>query len=153
MTVYDRSMPAGIPGNVTRPNAVVDPVLLAAAAKPGTPLALNAEGEAIKAVTAASVTGVLVRAYPTQSATTDLGIGEVPANTIQDRLRAGWITVQLSAAEASEAVKGAPVKLVEAAAGGFAIGEIAVSAGVAIPRAFFTGPADASGAVEIEFNV
>lgn len=154
MTFYDRSMPAGIPGNVTRrAGSVVEPVLLAVAAKPGTALALNAEGAAVKAVTAASVKGVLVRAYPTQSNVSDAGVAEVPANTVQDRLRSGWITVQLSAAETTEAVKNAPVKLVEAAAGGFAIGEFAVSAGVAIPGAFFTGPADASGAVEIEFNI
>jgi hypothetical protein len=154
MTVYDRSMPGGIPGAVTRPaNSVLEPVLLGAASAPGKPFAINASGKAIQAVTAASVKGVLVRAYPTQSSATALGVGVLDANTVQDGLRSGWIAVQLSAAETAAAVKGAAVKLVEAAADGFAIGEFAISAGVAIPGAVFTGPADSTGAVEIEFNV
>lgn len=154
MTVYDRSMPAGIPGHVTRPaHAVIDPVLLKVAAKPGTALALDAEGEAVKATTAAAVTGILVRTYPVQSAANDFGVADLPAGTVQDRLRSGHIDVQLSAAETGEAVKGTPVKLVEAAANGFAVGEIAISEGVAIAGAYFTGPADADGVAEIEFNV
>lgn len=154
MPVYDRSMPAGIPGNITRRAAsVTEPVLLKAETAIGAPLALDAEGEAIAAVTAAAVKGWLVRAYPTQSATTGFGGGTLPAKSVQDRLRSGWISVQLSAAETGTAVKGTPLKLIEAAAGGFAVGELAISAGIAIPGAVLTGPADAKGVAEIEFNI
>lgn len=154
MTVYDRSMPGGIPGNITRRAvSVTEPVLLSAETAIGAPLALDAQGEAVAAVTAAAVTGFLVRTYPTQSAATGFGAGTAPAKSVRDRLRSGWISVQLSAAETATAVKGTPLKLVEAAAGGFAVGALAISAGVAIPGAALTGPADAAGIVEIEYNI
>lgn len=154
MTVYDRSMPAGIPGDVTRrADSVLDPVQLGGPVKTGGALALTAGGLAVAATTAAGVKGFLARAYPTQSAVTDAGAVTVAAGTVQDRLRSGWMAVQLSAAETAEAVKGTPLKLVEAGTGGFTAGEFALSAGVAIPGAFLTGPADANGVAEVEFNI
>lgn len=154
MPVYDRSMPAGIAGNITRRAAsVTEPVLLAAETAIGAALAINAEGEAGAAVTAATVKGFLVRIYPTQSAANGFGGGTMAAKGVQDSLRSGWISVQLSAAETATGHKGTPLKLVEVAANGFAVGDLAISEGVAIPGAALTGPADASGIVEIEFNI
>lgn len=152
MTAHLYSMPAGFPGNVTRrAESTLEPVLLASDAPHGAPLKLDAAGKAVAATAAADVNAFLTRPYPSTGAGADGN--SAPGGTIQDRLLRGYLAVRLSAAEATPAVKGAPVKLVEAAAGGFAVGELAVSAGVAIAGAVFTGPQDADGNVEIAFNL
>lgn len=150
MAVIDRKMPAGFPGNVTRRAvSIAEPVKLKLDTAYGATLALDAAGEAVVTTAAANVTGFLVRPYPTQAGPA----GQGPGGTIQDRLVSGYITVRLSANEETMPVAGTPVKLIAATADGYTAGEIAVSAGVAISRAVFTGPPDTDGNVEIAFNV
>lgn len=149
---YLYAMPTGFPGTVTRrAESTLEPVLLAADTPHGAPLALDGAGKAVATTAAASVTAFLTRPYPT----TGVGAGgnSAPGGTIVDRLVRGYLSVRLSAAEETPAVKGAPVKLVAVAADGFAVGELAVSAGVAIPGAVFLGPQDADGNAEISFNL
>lgn len=152
MTTYLYAMPAGFPGNVTRrADSSLEPVLLAADTPHGAPLTLDAQGRAAATAAAANVNAFLVRPYPT----TGVGAGgnSAPGGTLQDRLVRGYISVRLAGAEDTAAVKGAPVKLVAVAADGYAVGELAVSAGVDVPGAFFMGPQDADGNVEIAFNI
>ncbi|WP_413207770.1 hypothetical protein [Rhodospirillum sp. A1_3_36] len=150
MAAYSTSMPTGIPGGVSRrAEATLEPVKLSAETPFGTPLALTA-GAAGAAVTAASVVSFLARAFQTGAGT---GGNSASAGSIQDQLRRGYMSVRLSGAEATAAVRGGSVKLIEADAGEYVTGELAVSAGVAIPGATFMGPQDSDGTVEIAFNI
>ncbi len=153
MPFYDRSMPGGFPGGLTRRlNAVTEPVTLAAALKPGAPLQLDATGKAIYATASDKIKGFLVRAYPTMGGN-DATLEAYANGTTQDQLRSGYISVQLPEAETADAVKGTPLKLVTVAANGFVVGDLSLSEGTAIPGACCTGPADAAGVVEIEYNI
>lgn len=116
---------------------------------------LDASGEAVPATDVAKIHGWLARAYPTQSQTVaeHFGAGNAPAKTMQDSMRSGYISVRISSAEATKPVNGTPVKLVTAAANGFAAGDLAVSEGGVIPGCTFLTEPDASGNVEIAFNI
>ena len=156
--IHDR-MPSGIPGDVSRKaGATIEPVIAAAAIAYGSPVQLNTAGKLTGPVAAgSSVYGFLVRPYPAQSASLSEDApgasGSVRANEVADVLRSGYMTVRLSTAEGTAPVKGTPVKVVFAATGDFAVGDIAVSQGVAVPGCFFMGGADASKNVEIAFNI
>ncbi|WP_142850957.1 hypothetical protein [Telmatospirillum sp. J64-1] len=152
MTVYLYAMPAGFPGNVTRrAESTLEPVLLATETPHGAPLTLDTEGKAVPTTEADEVSAWLVRPYPTTGVGSDGN--SAPAGTIQDRLLRGYISVRLSAAETQTAVKGAPVCLIAEAGNGFAVGDLAVSAGDPIPGAVFMGPQDSDGNAEIAFNL
>ncbi|WP_413206724.1 hypothetical protein [Rhodospirillum sp. A1_3_36] len=150
MPTYTMSMPSGFAGGVSRrAEATLEPVPLSAETPFGAPLALAA-GKAGAAVTAASVTGFLARSYQTGAGVNGDSAG---TGSIQDQLKRGYMSVRLSATEATAAVRGGAVKLIEADAGGYVTGELAVSAGVAIPGATFMGPQDSDGTVEIAYNI
>lgn len=156
-------MPAGIPGDVTRASqSTIEPVFL----DPALPFAGYGlfgkiaagkfvpfgEGDANGADY-----GLLVRAYPTTggSGADPLGTSTPPIKGIADVLRRGYMTVKLNAGTAS---KDSPVYVrVAAAAAGKPIGGIEAVADstntVAITIASFMGPADASGNVEIQYNI
>lgn len=152
MTVYRFSMPAGFPGAVTRrAESTLEPVLLAAETPHGAPLTLDGQGRAVAADEAADIDAWLVRPFPTTGVGADGNAA--PAGTVQDRLLRGYISLRLSAAEDAAAVKGAPLRLIEEAGEGFAAGDLAVSAGVAIPGAVCMGPQDADGNIEIAYNL
>lgn len=152
MTVYRFSMPAGFPGTVTRrAESTLEPVLLAAETPHGAPLTLDGQGRAVAAAEAADVDAFLVRPFPTGGA--GANGNSAPAGTVQDRLMRGYISLRLSAAEDTAAIKGVPLRLIEEAGEGFALGELAVSAGVPIPGAVVMGPQDADGNVEIAYNL
>ena len=104
------------------------------------------------------VYGLLVRPYPTQSTSnTAQGLGQGAPSTVQpaDVMRRGYMSVKCNA--------GTPAKRSQAyvrvanAATGKPIGGIEAAADsgkcVAIAGCFFTGPADADGLTEVEFNL
>ncbi|MFL9476104.1 hypothetical protein ACKER9_09980 [Acinetobacter baumannii] len=105
--------------------------------------------------TAASIYGLLVRAYPTQSAQNELGKATPQPNGIQDVLRRGYMTVKCNAGTAKKAgtvyvriaagTEAKPVGGIEAAADG--------ANSIILPNAFFMHDADAQGNVEISFNI
>jgi len=143
-------MPAGIPGRVSRRGGVaLEPVQLGAAMLFGAPgkivggkLVPLAAGD-----TPAAIYGFLASPFPTQSDMADLGGGSAPAETIQSVMRSGYMTVKIPGGTAA---KNAPVHLITP---GAAAGSIAVTGGTAIPGCEFQGAADASGNVEISYNV
>lgn len=154
-------MPAGIPGDVTRPSTstiepnVYDP------AKPfdafGVPGKIVAEKFVpLEAGDAATVIyGLLVRPYPTTSSQDPLG-KSTPAKTgINDVLRRGYMTVLLRAG--TSAKNGTVYVRVGTPAAGKPIGGIEAAADgantIALPNASFMGAADASGNVEISYNI
>lgn len=158
MPVFHERMPAGIPGDVSRKaGAVLEPVFLAEDIPYGAPVQLNAVGRLTLATDSARpVYGFLTRPFPAQSgfaADDALGAGTAKSGAVGDVLRSGYLTVKLSGAEGASPVKGAAVKVVFAATGGFAAGDIATSAGTAVPACTFMGDADAGKNTEIAFNV
>ncbi|MCU4483552.1 structural cement protein Gp24 [Acinetobacter ursingii] len=102
-----------------------------------------------------AVYGLLVRAYPTQSAQNELGKAVPVASGVQDALVRGYMTVRCNAGTAKKAGK----VFVRVAAGTTAkpIGGIeAVADGansIEVTKAMFMHDADAQGNVEIAFNI
>lgn len=154
MVAYERRMPSGIPGAVSRQaHSKLEPVLLGESLPVGTPLQLGATGKAVALTDASKMHGFLVRAFPTQSVSNDFGAALLPSGTMQDSMRSGYMTVKISAAETAKTVNGTPVKIVLTAAGGFAKGDLAISQGTVIPGCTFLGEADSSGNVEVAYNI
>lgn len=158
MPVFTERMPAGFPGNISRQaDALVEPTVAAAAIAFGSPVQLNASGKIVgPSDDAASIYGFLARPFPSQAkavADNALGGGGIEAGQIGDVMRSGYMSVKMSAAETSTPVKGTPVKVVFTATGSFVVGDIAMSQGVAVPGCIFMGAPDASGNVEIAFNI
>lgn len=109
--------------------------------------------------TAVVCDGVVVRPYPTQQstggATASLGTGASPSSGVIDILRSGYIMVKIPSGQ-PVTKKGAVYAWCAASSGAHVLGgfEGAYSAGntVQISNAYFTGPADSSGNVEIELR-
>ncbi|SEI98782.1 hypothetical protein SAMN04244579_02710 [Azotobacter beijerinckii] len=156
-------MPAGIPGDVTRASqSTIEPVVL----DPNTPF--TAFGVFGKIVSNKFVPfgagdadggqyGLYVRPYPITggSGSDPLGTATPPTKGIADCLRRGYMTVKVNAGTAS---KDSQVYVrVAAAAAGKPIGGIEAVADstntIAITGATFMGAADASGNVEIAYNI
>jgi len=143
-------MPAGIPGRVSRKSGVtLEPVLLGAAMLFGAPGKI-VDGKLVPLVsgdTPSVIYGFLASPFPTQSDMAELGGGSAPANTMQSVMRSGYMTVKIPGGTAA---KNAPVHLVTT---GAAAGSLVASGGTVIPGCEFQGAADASGNVEISFNI
>lgn len=153
MVAYARRMPAGVPGDVTRKaGAKLEPVILKEATVVGSPLQLDASGQAVALTDVAKIHGWLVRPFPTTSASNEFGAATLPAG-MQDSMRSGYMTVRIAAAEPTKPVNGTPVKIVLTATGSYLKGDIAVSQGTVIPGCSFTGEPDGDGNVEIAFNI
>lgn len=156
-------MPSGIPGAITRASqSTTEPVLL----DPAQPFAgyglfgKIANGKFVPigtGDTGAIQYGLLVRPYPTTggSASDPLGKATPPAKGIADALRRGYMTVKLNAGSAVK--DGVVFVRVAGAAAGKPIGGIEAAADstntISISNATFMGPADASGNVEIAYNI
>ncbi|MDI2595015.1 hypothetical protein POF45_26855 [Pseudomonas sp. 681] len=156
-------MPAGIPGDVTRASqATIEPVFL----NPSVPFAGyglfgKISGGQFVPFGAGDVDGgqygLFARPYPTSggSGSDPLGTSTPPTKGVADVLRRGYMTVKLNAGTAS---KDSTVYVrVAAAATGKPIGGIEAAADstntVAISTASFMGAADATGVVEIAYNI
>lgn len=154
-------MPAGIPGDVTRPsNSTIEPAVLNAS-KPFDAFGVAGKITGEKFVpleagdVAASVYGILVRPYPTAASQDGLGKSTPAKAGIGDVLRRGYMTVLL---RSGTSAKGGAVYIrVGAPAAGKPIGGIEAAADgtdtIALPNASFMGAADASGNVEISYNI
>ena len=168
-------MTAGFPGDVNRSHPVnIEPALN----DPTTPV--TAFGQAVKTTTSGNSVrpfaiadqsntvpagyGISVRPYPFQGTgltaafgAASIGAAVVPPGAI-DILKAGYIVVQIPASQAALAIKGNPVYVWCAASSGIhVLGGLettySASNTTQLLNAFFNGPADASGNVEIIFNV
>lgn len=105
----------------------------------------------------ASVYGILVRPFPSQGANASdpLGVSVPPTTGIANVLRRGWITVVCN--NGTPAKGGAVYVRTAAPSGAKVIGGIEATSDGAntfiMAGATFTGAADASGNVEIEYNI
>ncbi|MDR1961447.1 MAG: hypothetical protein LBQ16_04115 [Gracilibacteraceae bacterium] len=159
MTAYLNRMPAGIPGEVSRPaHVTLEAQHLGAAEIPfGAVVKLSAGALApiAAADTASVIYGFLARPFPTTGIDNAAGAGMAPAGTVQSVMRRGYMTVVLKGATA--AAKNGAVYVRVTADGTKLVGDIeaAADAGktVAVPACAFTGAADADGNVEISFNI
>ncbi|MCA4780264.1 hypothetical protein IF090_11575 [Acinetobacter towneri] len=158
MAAYTYRMPSGIPGDVSRKShsTIESHNMQTPVAAFGVFAKMDATGNLAalgSSDTADAVYGLIVRSYPTTSATNDLGQA-VPPKGITDVLVRGYMTVKCNAGTAkkggavyvrigSEAT-GKPIGGIEAAADG--ANTIAV-------KARFMHDADASGNVEIAYNI
>lgn len=164
MVSYLYRMPSGIPGDVTRPStstieqAVIDST--------GTPPAygrfVKLVSEKIRDLAASDaatvIYGLLTRPFPTSSLSNEaLGAATPVAGTIGGILVRGYMTVKLALGTAA---KGGAVYVVTTAGGSVVVGDIVTAAspaggGTAVlaPNCIFMGAADASGNVEIRFNI
>jgi len=159
-------MSVGVAGDVSRPSATVESMLIDS----GTPITAFGQfcklvsGKVRPATLAGDVSilaGLTVRPYPSPNqslAAQGLGAGTPAASGIIDVMRRGYMTVVAKGAGA--VTKGAAVYLCTTAGGVYALGDIVASAtpgsgsaGTAIPGASFQGPADANGNVEIAYNL
>lgn len=151
-------MPSGIAGDVSRKSHSTIEVHNTVSGFAGFGLfgKLDADGKFAPLAsgdTAAKVYGLIVRSYPTQSAANALGVA-VPATGLNDVLRRGYMTVKCNAGTAKaggavyvridSATEAKPLGGIEAAADG--ANTIAVDA-------IFMHAADASGNVEISYNI
>jgi hypothetical protein len=158
MPAYLERMPAGIPGEISRPgNSTLESNLVGA-----DPIRFGSVVKLVDGFVASIgggdtnnlIYGFLVRSYPTTGVDGMFGPGEAPAGTLQSVMRRGYMSVTLKGATAA-AKQGAAYVRVTAAAGK-AVGDIEAAAGdglVAIPNCIFMGDADTGGITEISYNI
>jgi hypothetical protein len=163
MVAYQFRMPAGIAGEVTRSNsAVVEPQLLSGTNPPTafgvfTKMVAGLVQQLASGDAASVISGILVRPYPTglSSSGSALGAGVPSAALPASVLRSGYANMKLAR---GSAVRGAQV-YVRITAGSYAVGDIEDATNlaggqiVAVANCFFMGSADASGNVEVSFNI
>lgn len=163
MVAFLTRAPAGFPGSVSRSDSLTIQQEIPDGTLPPTKY-----GQAVKMVAnkilplaasdaAALVYGLLVRPYPMQSTTNGIGASAPPVTGILDVMKRGYMTVTLAV---GTAVKGGAVYVVNVAGGTVVVGDYVTSASpagggtaVAVPNAFFMGPADAGGITEIAYNI
>lgn len=163
MVAYTTRVPAGFPGTVSRSDSLTIEQEIIDSGTPPT-----AYGKPVKIVSGkiqpvasgdagTVVYGWLVKPYPAQSSTNSLGAATPPTSGVADVLRRGFMTVTLTLGTAA---KNGQVYVVTTAGGSVVVGDIVTSAspagggtGVAVTNAFFTGPADANGVVEVAYKI
>jgi len=151
-------MPSGIPGDVSRKShsTIEAHMAVAGFAAFGLFGKMDANGKFAPLATgdtAANVYGLIVRSYPTQTAQNALGAA-VPSAGFNDVLRRGYMTVKCNAGTAKAGGK----VFVRIATGTEAkpiggIEAVADSTNTIEVNATFMHAADASGNVEISYNI
>jgi len=163
MAAYQYRMPAGIPGDVTRQSAAkIEPQVLNASL-PFAGYGLFGKLASNKFVpvgsgdAASAVYGLLVRPFPITGANASdpLGTSVPPTTGLADVLRSGYANVKNNAG--TPQAGGQVYIRVAAAAAGKPIGGIEAAADstntIAVAGCIFMSAADASGNVEIAFNI
>lgn len=163
MVAYLKRMPAGIAGAISRPqDLTVEPVML-----DSTNL-FTAYGLAgkyssgkfvpiVAADTAAVVAGIFVRPYPTTSQPDivhQIGSGK---NYMGDCMKRGYASVNIGSDATAVTLGGDVYMRVATPSDSSPLGAFLAAADstntVQITNAYFTGPGDASGNIEIAFNI
>lgn len=163
MVAFVTRMPNGIPGDSTRPSqsTIESQVFNSSLAFPGYGLpgkiASNKFVPIASGDAATAIYGFLVRPYPVTGAngSDPLGTSVPPTTGVADVMRRGYINVKNNAG--TPAVNGPVYVRVAAAAAGKPIGGIEAASDstntILISNCTFMGAADASGNVEIAFNI
>lgn len=156
-------MPAGIPGSITRAGqSTVEAEILDPTNYPtvyGVPVVIDATTKQLRKVMAADTPALLqgfyVRPYPTNNNQDGLGTSTPPTSGIANVLKRGYISVKLNVGTAVK--EGIVYTRITANGGNTIIGGVEATADstntIIMANAFFKGPADASGNVEVAFNI
>lgn len=161
---FQYRMPAGVPGALTRGanSATVEPVAgVSTSAFPRYGMFGKIVSEKFVPLgngdAATLIYGLLIRPFPTTSSQDGIGTSTPPTSGILDCARRGYAAVLLALGTAAKA---AQVYVVTTAGGSVNIGDIVTAASpagggtaVAVVGCFFEGPADATGNVEISYNI
>lgn len=169
-SVFTFRMPAGIPGEVSRFNVVGTTIKpenqniatpFTVFGQVGTIDANGARPIAVTDTTAPTVLGIVVRPFPTSDNTVanpgvvPFGGGSPMPRGVVDMAYRAYVTMKLNGAAA--AVKGGAVYCWYGATGGghvqAGIEAVTGATAWAIAGAYFSGPADAQGNVEIAFRI
>lgn len=161
MTSFLYRMPSGIPGMVSREeNKTIETVPFDSAA-PFSAFGLFGKIVAGKldpvgaGDVATSIYGLLVKPFPANSSQEGLGTAVPPTSGPANVLRRGYATVQLNAGTA--ALNGTVYVRVATPGSGKPIGGIEAAADstntIVVANCTFMGAADASGNVEIAYNI
>ena len=164
MVAFVFRMPSGIPGALSRPSSalVVEPNIVSSTATPaafGVPVVVEATTGKMRGIAAgdvaASVYGLLIRAFPSSSSTTALGPAAPATTGTVDVLRLGYMTVKVTNGTPTKGSAVYTRTILNGAIPAGVIGDIeAIADGVntfAVPNAFFTGGMDANGNSEIAY--
>ena len=177
-SVFTYRMPAGVPGEVSRLGGGYGATIKTEMQNVSTPATLfgqvvTVDSDGVRPITGTDSSapttplGFTVRPFPGTDYTIAIPSGTPPANQVPfgagtpaargliDVMLRGYMTVKLNGAAA--AAKGAPVYVYYGSSTGSHVQsgvEAAAGANLwALPGAYFQGPADASGNVEIAFNL
>lgn len=156
-------MPAGIAGAISRPqDLTVEPQTLDSA-KAFATYGLAGKFSAGKFVpieeadTAAVVVGIYVRPYPTASQPDKVRQIGTGYNFAGDCMKRGYVTVNLGADASAVTLGGAVYMRVATPSDTSPLGAFLAAADgentVQITNAFFNGPGDANGNIELAFNI
>ncbi|EMW1042112.1 hypothetical protein AAEK51_004924 [Citrobacter freundii] len=156
-------MPAGIAGAISRPqDLTVEPQTLDSA-KAFAAYGLAGKFSAGKFVpieeadTAAVVVGIYVRPYPTASQPDKVRQIGTGYNFAGDCMKRGYVTVNLGADASAVTLGGAVYMRVATPSDTSPLGAFLAAADgentVQITNAFFNGPGDANGNIELAFNI
>lgn len=163
MTAFLYRMPQGIAGDVTRQSVSTIETQILDSGAPFSAYGLFGKIASGKFVpvgsgdAASAVYGLLVRPFPTQGANASdpLGTSVPKTSGAADVLRRGYVSVKLNSGTA--ALGGAVYVRVANASAGKPIGGIEAAADstntILVAGASFMGAADASGNVEIAYNI
>lgn len=160
MTAFTYRMPAGIPGDISRKNSAVVEAQFANSSSLVYGNAVKMSSGKLVPIGAgddeSDVYGVLVRPYPTQSSQDPLGTSTPPSSGPVDVLKSGYISTHLYGSTAATKNGAVYVRIASAGAGELVGGFEAADDGsdaFLLSNAYFMGPADADGNVEIAFNI
>ena len=156
-------MPAGIAGAISRPqDLTVEPQTLDSA-KAFAAYGLAGKFSAGKFVpieaddTAAVVVGIYVRPYPTASQPDKVRQIGTGFNFAGDCMKRGYVTVNIGADASSVALGGAVFMRVATPTASSPLGAFLAAADgantVQLTNAYFNGPGDANGNIELAFNI
>ena len=168
MSAFLFRMPAGIAGMLNRTEiATVEAQIVMTTNPPtsyGVPIAIDATALQVRPIgagdPAANVYGFLVRPYPTNGNQINEPIGTGTPATVGtcNVMRRGYMAVKLNGA--TNATKNQPVYVRIAGGttakpvGGIeAVADATPANTIALPNAYFMGPSDAAGNVEIAYNI
>lgn len=162
MVAFTTRMPMGFIGQISRDpeQAVVETEMLDTSVVP------TGYGQFVKTVSgkiqafasgdvAASITGLLIRSYPHQSLGNGFGGAAPVGGNLCNRMRRGYAIVACAAG--TPAQDGAVYIRLDTGGAGGTVGQLEAASDTThnaiVPGARFTGAADASGNVEIAYNL
>ena len=157
-----KRMPAGIAGAITRYDSITTDSVILDSTNPFTAFGLGGKYSSNKFIPIASgdaaavLAGIYVRPFPTVSQPDQIQQTGTGKNKIGTILKRGYINVNIGVDASSLSVGAAVYMVVSTPTTANPLGSFTATSGantVAITNAYFTGPGDTSGNIELAFNL